>query len=72
MYRKCPRVFCTDVSEVLLLPVVNAVRFLILGEMLFILARTPFLMVFLVLVVYLIVHFIRFFLPQYQIPVPLR
>jgi hypothetical protein len=72
VYRKCPRVFCTDVSEVLLLPVVNAVRFLILGEMLFILARTPFLMVFLVLVVYLIVHFIRFFLPQYQIPVPLR
>ena len=47
--------------EVLLLPVVNAVNFLILGEMLFILARAPFLVAFLVLVVYLIVHFISFF-----------
>ena len=61
MYRKCPHVFRTDMFEVLLPPVVNAVHFLILGEMLFILARAPFLMAFLVFVVCLIVHFISFF-----------
>lgn len=58
---KCPHVFCTDMFEVLVLPVVNAVHFLVLGEMLFILARAPFLMAFLVFVVYLIVQFIRFY-----------
>jgi hypothetical protein len=60
------------VFEVLLLPVVNAVHFLILGEMMFILARAPFLVAFLMLVVYLIVHFVGLFLPHYQIRFPLR
>jgi len=56
--RKVSSIFCTDIHEVLLLPVVNAVNILILCEMLFILDHAPCVMACLVLAVYLFVHFI--------------
>lgn len=79
MYGKCPHIFCTDVHEVLLFPVVNAVNFLILGAMLFILDHAPFMMACLMLVMCLVFTSYRMFLLcktaftlQYQIRVPLR
>jgi hypothetical protein len=53
VYRKFSHAFCSDMLSI---AAVNAVHFLILGEMLFILAHAPVLMSFHVLVVYLVVH----------------